>query len=43
MTRKEARSKVEGITGKRRTRRTTIARKSRRKMRTGRRHLPRKE
>jgi hypothetical protein len=43
MTRKEARSKVEEITRKRRTRRTMLTRKSRRKMRTGRRHLPRNE
>ena len=39
-TRKEARSKVEKITRKRRTRRTMLTRKSRRKMRTRRRHLP---
>jgi hypothetical protein len=43
MTRKEARSKVEEITIKRRKRRTRLTKKSRRKMRTGRRHLPRKE
>jgi hypothetical protein len=42
-TRKEARSKVEEISRTRRTRRTMLTRKSRRKMRTGRRHLPRKE
>jgi hypothetical protein len=36
-TRKEARSKVEVITRKRRTRRTTLTRKIRRKMRIGRR------
>ncbi len=40
---KEARSKVEETTGNRRTRRTTLTRKSKREMRTGRRHLPRKE
>ncbi len=40
---KEARSKVDETTGNRRTRRTTLTRKSRREMRTGRRLLPRKE
>jgi hypothetical protein len=40
---KEARSKVEETTGNRRTRRTTLTRESKREMRTGRRHLPRKE
>jgi hypothetical protein len=35
-TRKVARGKVEGKTGKRGTRRRTLTRKSRRKMRTGR-------
>jgi hypothetical protein len=43
MTRKEARSKAAEITRTRRTRRTALTRKSRRKMRTGIRHLPRKE
>jgi hypothetical protein len=38
----EARNKVEGITGNRRTRRTTPTRRNRREMKTGRRHLPRK-
>jgi hypothetical protein len=40
---KEARSKVEETTGNRRTGRTTLTRKSKREMRTQRRHLPRKE
>jgi hypothetical protein len=43
MTGKEARSKVEETTRKKRTRRTTLTRRSRREMRTGRRHLPKKE
>jgi hypothetical protein len=41
--REQAKSKVEETTGNRRTRRTLLTRKSRREMRTGRRHLPRKE
>ncbi len=41
--RKEAKSKVEEITRNRRARITMLTRKSRRKMRTGRRHLPRKK
>jgi hypothetical protein len=40
---KEARSKVEETTGNRRTTRRRRTRKSKREMRTGRRHLPRKE
>jgi hypothetical protein len=40
---KETRSKVEETTGNRRTRRIMLTRKSRREMRTGRRHLPRNE
>ncbi len=38
----EARNKVEGITGNRRTRRTTPPRRNRRETKLGRRHLPRK-
>jgi hypothetical protein len=38
----ETRNKVEGITGNRETRKTTLTRRNRREMKTGRRHLPRK-
>ncbi len=38
----KARNKVEEITGNRRARRTTLTRRNRREMKTGRRHLPRK-
>jgi hypothetical protein len=43
MIKQEGRNKVEGITGNRRTRRTTPTRRNGKKMKTGRRHLPRKE
>jgi hypothetical protein len=39
----EARNKVEGTTGNRRTRRTTLTRRNRKEIKTERRHLPRKE
>ena len=43
MTKQEARNKVDGITGNRRTRRTTLTRRNRKEIKTERRHLPRKE
>jgi hypothetical protein len=43
MIKQEARNKVEGITGNRRTRRTIPTGRNRKEMKTGRRHLPRKE
>jgi hypothetical protein len=42
MIKQEASNKVEGITGNRRTRRTTPTKRNRRETKTGRRHLPRK-
>jgi hypothetical protein len=43
MIKQQARRKVEETTRNRRTRRTTLTRRNRREMKTGRRHLPRKE